>query len=180
MGGLLPEPTPEADGPRNCGQSAAVAMLASVSLALLKGAFLYVNIVFGIAAAIAVAFLRAGASAFISKQRSSRELVEAIRKVHAGKRYITPELADYLFEHQIDLRKDLHETLSDREIEDYFEKTVEPAARAAHPDQPVALEDFRAQIEQTLTGQRADREMDVWLHQARERTAVVYHDEAFR
>src|SRR5271157_2192687 len=28
MGGLPPEPTPEADGPRNCGQSAAAARLA--------------------------------------------------------------------------------------------------------------------------------------------------------
>lgn len=65
----------------------------------------------------AVAFLRAGAGAFVSKRHSSLELVEAIRKVHAGKRYITPELADYLFEHQIDLRKDLSELLSDRELE---------------------------------------------------------------
>lgn len=65
----------------------------------------------------AVAFLRAGASAFISKRHSSLELVEAIRRVHSGRRYISPALADFLFEHQIDLRKTLAELLSDREVQ---------------------------------------------------------------
>ena len=70
--------------------------------------------------------------------------------------------------------------VSDRDIQDYFDKVVAPAARAAHPTQPVALEDFRGQIEQTLTGQRENREMDVWLQQARNRTLIVYHDEALQ
>ena len=70
--------------------------------------------------------------------------------------------------------------VSDQDIQDYFEKVVAPAARAAHPGQPVALEDFRAQIEQTLAGQREDREMDTWLRQARNRTVIVYHDEALQ
>jgi DNA-binding NarL/FixJ family response regulator len=43
--------------------------------------------------------------------------VEAIRKVHAGGRYITPTLAEYLFEHQIDLQRDPSELLSDRETD---------------------------------------------------------------
>jgi two-component system invasion response regulator UvrY len=65
----------------------------------------------------AVAFLRAGAGAFISKRRSSAELIEAIRKVHAGGRHITPELADYLFQQQIDVEKPPAELLSERELE---------------------------------------------------------------
>ncbi len=64
----------------------------------------------------AVPFLRSGAGAFINKRRSAAELVAAIRKVHAGGRYITPELADYLFEQQIDVHKAPHETLSQREL----------------------------------------------------------------
>ena len=70
--------------------------------------------------------------------------------------------------------------VSDQDIQDYFDKVVEPAAKAAHPGQPVALEDFRDRIEQTLTGQREDREMDTWLKEARRRTEIVYHAEAFQ
>ncbi len=65
----------------------------------------------------AVAFLRAGAGAYISKRRSSSELIAAIRKVHAGGRYVTAELADYLFQHQIDVEKAPSDLLSERELE---------------------------------------------------------------
>ena len=55
-----------------------------------------------------------------------------------------------------------------------------PAATAAHPGQPVALEDYRDRIEETLTGQRVDRQIDTWLKEARQRTEVVFHAEAFQ
>jgi hypothetical protein len=70
--------------------------------------------------------------------------------------------------------------VSDQDIEEYFAKVVEPAAKAAHPGQPVGLEDYRAGIEQTLLGQREDQEMDAWLKDAQRRTAIVYHAEAFQ
>jgi len=70
--------------------------------------------------------------------------------------------------------------VSDQEIEDYFEKTVRPAAQAAHPGEPVALPDYRDQIEETLTGQRSDRELDNWLGDTRKRTEIVFHEEAFQ
>ena len=57
---------------------------------------------------------------------------------------------------------------------------VEPAAKTAHPDQPVSLKDFRDQIDQTLTGQREDKEMDAWLNEARRRTEIVFHPEVFQ
>jgi hypothetical protein len=70
--------------------------------------------------------------------------------------------------------------VSDEEARDYFEKTVKPAAEAAHPGRPATLEDYRDQIEETLAGQRVDRELDKWLAEARARTEIVYHDEAFQ
>ena len=70
--------------------------------------------------------------------------------------------------------------VSDEEIQDYFEKTVRPAAQAAHPSAPVTLEDYRDDIEETLAGQRADKELDNWLKEARQRTEIVYHEEAFQ
>jgi len=70
--------------------------------------------------------------------------------------------------------------VSEQEIQDYFDKVVEPAARLAHPGQPISLEDYREQIENTLTGQRADEQMDNWLEQARRRTEIIYHPEVFQ
>jgi hypothetical protein len=67
-----------------------------------------------------------------------------------------------------------------QDIQDYFDKVVKPAAEAAHPGQPIGLEDYRDRIQQTLTGQRADREMDAWLKEARNRTQIVFHEEVFQ
>jgi hypothetical protein len=70
--------------------------------------------------------------------------------------------------------------VSDQQVQEYFDNVVAPAARAAHPNQPVSLGDFREQIERTLAGQREDQEMDNWLKEARRRTPTVYHEEALQ
>lgn len=53
----------------------------------------------------------AGASGYILKSMIRRDLLEAIRTVHAGKRYIPPQIAAELAEHYPE------DELSDREIE---------------------------------------------------------------
>ena len=70
--------------------------------------------------------------------------------------------------------------VSDQDIAEYFDKVVKPAAEAAHPDEPVSLEDYRNQIEETLTGQRTDKEVDTWLKDARKRTEIVFHEEVLQ
>jgi peptidyl-prolyl cis-trans isomerase SurA len=70
--------------------------------------------------------------------------------------------------------------ISTEEVEQYFAKSVKPVAEAAHPGQPVSLDDYREQIERKLTGQRADQQMDIWLRDVRKRTDVVVHQEALR
>lgn len=65
----------------------------------------------------AVAYLRAGARSFLSKQRSSTELLDAIRQVHQGDLYLTPPLQEFLFEHQIDVNQSPRELLSPREVQ---------------------------------------------------------------
>jgi len=70
--------------------------------------------------------------------------------------------------------------VSDRDIQEYFDKKVKPVAEAAHPGDPVILEDYRAQIEDTLTGQRADVELDNWLKETRGRTAITMHEDALQ
>lgn len=70
--------------------------------------------------------------------------------------------------------------LTAQEIQDYFDKVVQPAAQAAHPGQTVDIEDYRDQIEQKLTGQRVDQAVDTWLKEARRRTEIVFHEEVFQ
>jgi hypothetical protein len=69
--------------------------------------------------------------------------------------------------------------VSDQDIAEYFDKVVKPAAQAAHPDRPVSLENYRNQIEERLTGQRTDQEVDTWIKDARKRTEIVFHEEVF-
>ena len=63
-------------------------------------------------------FLKAGASGYLSKASASERLVEAVRKVAGGGKYISPELTDKLV---ADLAKDsekpAHEMLTDREFQ---------------------------------------------------------------
>jgi hypothetical protein len=70
--------------------------------------------------------------------------------------------------------------VTDQELEDYFEKVVRPAAQAARPGEPVILDDYRSRIEEKLSGQRADQEVDNWLKEARKRTVIEVHEEAFQ
>lgn len=70
--------------------------------------------------------------------------------------------------------------VSDQEIQDYFTKVVEPAAQAAHPGQPVTLEEYRDRIEEKLIGEQVDKQMSTWLASTRERSQVIYHPEAFQ
>jgi DNA-binding NarL/FixJ family response regulator len=66
----------------------------------------------------AVRALKAGASGYLEKESAPAQLVEAIRKVVSGGRYVSPKLAEQL---AADLGADIsrapHEILSDREFE---------------------------------------------------------------
>lgn len=59
---------------------------------------------------------QAGADGFLSKDRSPEELIEAIRKVAHGGRYITPSLAEHLLETDAQAQSEPHLALSQREL----------------------------------------------------------------
>jgi len=66
----------------------------------------------------AVRALRAGAAGYLTKEAAPKNLVDAIRRVVAGGRYISPELAERLAtELTVDAGKPLHASLSDREFD---------------------------------------------------------------
>ena len=66
----------------------------------------------------AVRALRAGASGYLTKDHSPDQLLEAIRRVYRGGKYVSPTLAERLAE-QLDggTERAPHELLSDREFE---------------------------------------------------------------
>ena len=66
----------------------------------------------------AMRVLKAGASGYLSKDSAPDELVNAVRRLLMGKKYITPTIADKLASSlDQDATKASHENLSDREFE---------------------------------------------------------------
>ncbi len=66
----------------------------------------------------AVRVIRAGASGYLTKESAPDELITAIRKITAGRKYITPSVAEKLADEvEPDAAKPLHHSLSDREFE---------------------------------------------------------------
>jgi two-component system, NarL family, response regulator NreC len=68
-----------------------------------------------------LAALRSGASAYVLKAASGADIIQAIREVVAGRRYLSPSLSQYALEAYIQKAKgaplDLYETLTIRERE---------------------------------------------------------------
>lgn len=66
----------------------------------------------------AVRLMKAGASGYLTKDVAPQKLLEAIRIVAEGKKYISPELGELLLQEcSTDSSKPLHSTLSDREYQ---------------------------------------------------------------
>lgn len=66
----------------------------------------------------AVRVLKAGASGYLMKESAPAELIQAVRKVASGSKYITATVADRLvFTLEKGSEKSPHENLSDREFE---------------------------------------------------------------
>ncbi|MGI8991190.1 MAG: hypothetical protein ACR2I2_16625 [Bryobacteraceae bacterium] len=64
--------------------------------------------------------------------------------------------------------------VTNRDIQQYYQQHF-----AAAPGNKATLDDVRERIDRTLTAQRADQQMDAWLKDARKRTRIVFHEEAF-
>ena len=81
----------------------------------------------------AVRVLRAGASGYLNKNAAPEELINAIKRILLGRKYITPEIAEKLLKH-IEKDKALHDFLSNRELEIFkllaFGKTITQIAKS--------------------------------------------------
>jgi DNA-binding NarL/FixJ family response regulator len=65
----------------------------------------------------ALRVLHAGAAGYVTKGKSSKEVLEAIRRVVAGGRWVSERVAELLLQNATDLARPAHESLSDRELE---------------------------------------------------------------
>jgi two-component system, NarL family, invasion response regulator UvrY len=65
----------------------------------------------------AIPAIKAGAAGYVPKSGVVEELVEAVKKVSSGRKYITSSLAEKLIDFDDNLGRPLHQTLSDREYE---------------------------------------------------------------
>ena len=81
----------------------------------------------------AVRVLKAGASGYMNKNAAPYELINAIKRISLGRKYITPEIAEKLLEQNND-GKQPHELLSNREFEIFkllaFGKTITQIAES--------------------------------------------------
>jgi two-component system invasion response regulator UvrY len=66
----------------------------------------------------AIRAIKAGASGYVSKECAMDELVEAIRKVSSGSKYVSKALAEKMMDYlSSDVEKPAHELLSNREFQ---------------------------------------------------------------
>ena len=69
----------------------------------------------------AIRTIKAGAAGYLTKESASEKLIEAIKKVHDGGRYISMTLAEKLAETLLNNPKNAaHETLTDREYQVFY------------------------------------------------------------
>jgi hypothetical protein len=64
--------------------------------------------------------------------------------------------------------------VTDQDVQKYFDTVLHGEGKAAQDAQTSALNEVRADIEQKLTVERADKELDLWLQDQRKRTKIEY------
>jgi hypothetical protein len=84
------------------------------------------------------------------------------------------------FLHFIDLRFRSGIQVTDDEIRKYFDKELPELQKKAGTDNTISFNDLRDKLEQNLTDQRIDKQVDEWLAQTRKRTRIEFFPEAFQ
>lgn len=65
--------------------------------------------------------------------------------------------------------------VTDQDVQKYFaENVLKGAGKTLQQAQAGALNEMRAEIQQKLTNERADKELDLWLQDQRKRTKIEY------
>jgi hypothetical protein len=70
--------------------------------------------------------------------------------------------------------------VTDQDVQKYFDTVVKGAGKAGQQAETGALNEMRDDIEQKLTAERANKELDVWLADQRKRTKITYLEKDLR
>lgn len=69
--------------------------------------------------------------------------------------------------------------VTDEEIEKYYNQN-QRQLRATNPGKPATLDALRAEIQDTLTGERVNELLDEWLNRRRQDTKIVYLEDGLK
>ncbi len=100
---------------------------------------------------VGVRVLRAGASGYLNKESTPKELVNAIRKVYTGGKFITPSLAEKLaYGLELDVKALPHEELSDREYQVFLMLAAGKAANEIAEELALSVKTVRTYRQRIL------------------------------
>jgi peptidyl-prolyl cis-trans isomerase SurA len=70
--------------------------------------------------------------------------------------------------------------VTEDEIREYFSKELPALQKNAGPSQKLSFDDLRDKIQELLTSQRVEKQLDDWLAETRKRMRVEFRREAFQ
>ena len=70
--------------------------------------------------------------------------------------------------------------VTEAQIQSYFERNLAELKAQAGPAKKLTLDDVRDQIRRILTDEAVDKQLDDWLAEARKRSRIEFHQEAFQ
>lgn len=100
---------------------------------------------------VGVRVLKAGAAGYLNKESTPKELVNAIRKVYTGGKFITPSLAEKLaYGLELDSKALAHESLSDREYQVFLMLAAGKAANEIAEELALSVKTVRTYRQRIL------------------------------
>lgn len=70
--------------------------------------------------------------------------------------------------------------VTDQEIQQYFSQKLPELEKRAGPEKKIRLEDLRDKMQEALTDERVDQQLNDWLAETRKHMRIEFHPEAFQ
>ena len=70
--------------------------------------------------------------------------------------------------------------ITDQDIQQYFKQKLPELEKQAGPEKRIRLDDLRDKIQEALTDERVDQQLNDWLAETRKHMRIEFHPEAFQ
>jgi len=70
--------------------------------------------------------------------------------------------------------------ITDQDIQQYFNQKLPELEKQAGPEKRIRLDDLRDKIQEALTDERVDQQLNDWLAETRKHMRIEFHPEAFQ